>query len=88
MTKFIVVHRLPDVATQDEVIAAGKTVAARLSDDARWLGGWIVPADERLLCEWEASSAEAIQMALEGVNLLPVEAIYLAEPIDPTWFAE
>ena len=88
MTKFIVVHRLPEVATQDEMIAAGKAIAARLSDDARWLGGWVVPADDRLLCEWEASSAEAIKAALEGVNLLPVEAIHPVGSIDPAWFAE
>lgn len=88
MARFLVVHKLPEVATQDEVIAVGKAVSARLSEDVQWLGSWVVPADDRLLCEWEASSVEAIQMALEGVNLLPVEAIYLAEPIDPTWFAE
>ncbi len=88
MTTFIVIHRLPDVATQDEVIAAGKTISARLSRDARWQRGWIVPADNRLLCEWEASDAEAIQTALEGVDLLPVEAIYPAGVIDPVWFAE
>jgi len=88
MSKFIVIHRLPDVATQDEVIAAGRAVAARLSENARWLAGWVVPGDGRLLCEWEASSAEAVQAALEGMGLFPVEAIHPVGSIDPAWFAE
>ena len=39
MAKFLVIHRLPDVPTQDEVIAAGKAIAARTSGNARWLNG-------------------------------------------------
>ncbi len=86
MTRFIVMHRLPDVATQDEVVAAGRAVFARLSDQARLLHSWIVPADDCFLCEWEALDEEAIQAAMEGVDLFPVETIHLAEPIDFAWF--
>lgn len=88
MTSYIVIHGLPGAATQDEVIAAAQTIMARLSDDARWLNSWLVPDDERLFCEWEASSEEAIRAALKGVELFPVEGIYPAERIDPAWFAE
>lgn len=88
MNRFIVIHGLPGTATQDEVIAAGQGVMARLTDDARWLNSWLIPDDDRLLCEWEASGEEAIQAALKGVELFPVEAIYPAERIDPAWFAE
>lgn len=86
MTRFIVIHRLPEAATQDEVLAVSRAVLARLSDQTRWLHSWVIPADDRLLCEWEALDEEAILAALEGVDLFPVEAIYLAEPIDPAWF--
>lgn len=88
MTRFIVIHTLPATATQDEVIAAGKRVTAQLSDDARWLDSWLVPDDDRLLCEWEASGEEAIQAALQGVELFLLQAIYPTERIDPAWFAE
>lgn len=87
MTRFIVIHRLPDVATQDEVLAWSRAILAGLSDQTRWLHSWGIPTDNRLLCEWEASDEEAIQAALEGAGLFPVEAIYLAEIIDPAWFA-
>jgi len=60
ITSYIVIHRLPGAATQDEVIAAGQAIMARLSDDARWLNSWLVPDDEHLFCEWEASSEKAI----------------------------
>ncbi len=86
MTSYIVIHGLPGTATQDEVIAAGQAIIARLSDDARWLNSWLFPDDDRLLCEWEASSEEAIHAALKGVELFPIEAIYPAERIDPAWF--
>ncbi len=86
MTRFIVAHRLPDMATQDQVLAVGRATLARLSDQARWLRSWVIPADNRFLCEWEASDEEAIWAALEGMDLFPVEAIHLAEPIDLAWF--
>lgn len=87
MTRFIVIHRLPGAATQDEVIAVGQAVTARLSDNAQWLNSWLIPDDDRLLCEWEASSEEAIRAALEGVEMFPIEAIYPVERIAPVWFA-
>ncbi len=88
MTRFIVIHGLPATVTQDEVIAAGKRVIAQLSDDARWLDSWLVPDDDHLICEWEASGEDAIQAALKGVDLFPLQAIYPTERIDPAWFAE
>ncbi len=88
MARFIVIHRLPEAATQDEVVAAGQAILTRLSDDARWLAGWVVPADDRLLCEWEASDAGAIRAVLEGINLFPTEAIHPVGGIDPAWFTE
>lgn len=87
MTRFIVIHRLPGAVTQDEVIAVGQAVTARLSDNARWLNSWLIPDDDRLFCEWEASSEEAIRAALVGVEKFPIEAIYPVERIDPAWFA-
>ncbi len=86
MTRFIVIHRLPDVATQDEIVAAGRAIFAQRSDQARLLHAWIIPADDRLLCEWEALDREVIQAALEGVGLFPVEAVHPAEPVYFAWF--
>ena len=88
MARFIVVHKLPDVATQDEVIAAGKAIITASSNGCKWLRCWIVPEDDRLLCEWEALEEGAIQAALKGAKLFPVEAIHLVVVIDPACFRE
>jgi len=86
MARFIVVHRLPDVAIQEEVIAAGRAVLAALPKDTLWLRGWVVPEDDRLLCEWEAPDEEAVRASLRETELFPVEAIYPVAVIDPAWF--
>ena len=86
MTSFIVVHRLPAVATQEEVIAAGRAILAALPSDTRWLRSWVVPEDDRLLCEWEAPDEEAVRASLRETELFPIEAIYPVAAIDPAWF--
>ncbi len=88
MARFIVVHRLPDAATQDEIIAVGKAIVAASPSGSKWLRSWVVPEDDRLFCEWEAPAKGAIQAALKGEELLPVEAIHPVAAIDPAWFKE
>lgn len=88
MTRFIVIHRLPDGVTQENVFAVGKAALARLSGDVRWLRSWVLPEDNRILCEWEAPSSETIRATLEGLDLFPIEGIHAAEFVDPAWFAE
>ncbi|NIO68230.1 MAG: DUF4242 domain-containing protein [Anaerolineae bacterium] len=86
MARFIVVHELPAVTTQDEVIAAGKALITASSNGSKWLRSWVVPEDNRFFCEWEASEEGAIQAALKGAELFPVEAIHPVVAVDPTWF--
>ena len=86
MARFIVVHRLPAVATQDEVIAAGKAIVTASSNGSKWLRSWVVPDENRLLCEWEAPEEGAMRASLRGVELLPIEAIQRVAAIDPVWF--
>lgn len=88
MTRFIVIHTLPDGVTQEDVFAVGKAVMTRLSGDVHWLRSWVLPEDDRILCEWEAPSGDAIRAALEGFDLFPLEAIRAAEFVDPAWFTE
>jgi hypothetical protein len=86
MARFIVVHKLPAVATQDEVIAAGKALITASSNGSKWLRSWIVSEDDRFLSEWEAPEEGTIQAALKGEELFPVEAIHPVATIDPVWF--
>ncbi|GAB4506575.1 MAG: hypothetical protein Kow00123_07130 [Anaerolineales bacterium] len=84
MTRFILVHRFPPAATQDDVFAMAHAAVSRSPGDIRWLRSWVAGADGILFCEWEAPSAEAIRAVLEGLDLCPVEAIYRVKPL---WFA-
>lgn len=88
MTTFIVIHKLPNGATQESVIAVAKTVLARLPDNVRWLRSWVIPEDDHVICEWEAPGSDVIRAMLEGLTLFPIQAIRTAEFIDPAWFAE
>ncbi len=88
MTRFIVIHSLPNGVTQEDVLAVGKAVLMRLSGDVHWLRSWVIPEDSRILCEWEAPHGDAIRAVLAGFDLFPIEAIRAAEFVDPAWFAE
>jgi hypothetical protein len=86
MARFIVVHKLPAVATQDEVIAAGKALVTASSNGSKWLRSWVVSDENELLCEWEAPEEGAIRTSLKEVGLLSIEAIHPVAAIDPVWF--
>jgi hypothetical protein len=88
MARYLVFHKLPDAATQNELVAAGQVMRATQCDGARWLRGWVSPENDRFVGEWEASEGEAVQAALEEVALLPVETIRLVVAVDPEWFGE
>lgn len=86
MARFIIVHDLPAVATQDEVIAAGKALTTASSNGAKWLRSWVVLDQNQLLCEWEAPEEGAIRASLGEVGLLPIRSIQTVATIDPAWF--
>jgi hypothetical protein len=88
MARFIVVHELPAVTTQDEVVAAGKALITASSNGSKWLRCWVVPDANQLLCEWEAPEQEVIRASLRGVELLPIKSIQTVAAIDPAWFEE
>ncbi len=88
MARFIVTHKLPVVGTQDEIIEVGKATINALSNGAEWLKSWVVPADGRLFCEWEAAKEESIHAVLKESGFFPIEVIHPVVVIDPAWFKE
>lgn len=88
MGRFIAVQTLPAKAGQDELIEMGKALANGKSDGALWLRSWVVPGEERVLSEWDASEEEDVRAALEAAGLFPVEAIHVVGLIEPEWFRE
>jgi len=87
MSRFIVIHGVPSEASQQELIAGARSVAASLPTGTDWLNSWAAGASGKMFCEWEAPDAEAIRAALEPVkHLFPVEALHEVEWIDPQWY--
>ena len=87
MSRFIVIHSTPPAATQDQLIAGAKRVAASLPAHTDWLNSWAAAEAGKLLCEWEAPDADAIRASLEPVrDLFPIETIYEVQWIDPRWY--
>lgn len=86
MARFIIIHRVPTQATQDQTIDAARQVVASLAPGVEWLNSWL-SREAKLFCEWEAPDADAIRAALETVaDLLPIEACYEVVRIDPQWY--
>lgn len=88
MARFMVIHRLPAVGTQDEIIDIGKATTIALPNGAEWLKSWVVHADGRLFCEWEALEEESIHTVLKETGFFPIEVVYPVVAIDPAWFKE
>jgi hypothetical protein len=87
MARFIAIHSAPPEGTQEELIEGAKKVVASLAPGAQWLNSWAVPETDQLFCEWEAPDIDLIWASLEPIkDLLPVEAIYAVEWIDPQWY--
>jgi hypothetical protein len=86
MARFIIIHRVPTQATQDQIIDAARQVVASLAPGVEWLNSWF-SREAKLFCEWEAPDANAIRAALEAVaDLVPIEECYEVEWIDPQWY--
>ncbi len=86
MARFIAVQELPAVATQDEVIEAGKALANGRTNGTRWLRSWVVPEDGHLLSEWEARDEGDVRSALGLTPLFAVVAVHAVTVIEPAWF--
>ena len=87
MSRFIVIHGVPGEATQQELIAGAKAVAASLPTGTDWLNSWAAGPSGKMFCEWEAPDADAIRASLEPVrDLFPIETIYEVQWIDPRWY--
>jgi hypothetical protein len=86
MARFIVIHRVPDQATQDQIIDAARQVIASLAPGVEWLNSWL-SREAKLFCEWEAPDADAIRTAIEAVkDICPIEECSEVERIDPQWY--
>lgn len=88
MPRFIVFHKsLIADGSQDQLLEYGRKVLAGLAPGAEWLNSWWDAEEGRLICEWEAPTAEALRASVEPISdSLPIEALHEVQPIDPQWF--
>ena len=87
MARFLIIHNIPEHATQDQLFSGAKQLVDSLGPGVEWLDSYAASDMQRLFCFWEAPSAEAIQTALGPVNdLFPVESMHEVEWIDPKWY--
>ena len=86
MTRFLVFHELPELMTQEELVAAGKAMRNAESSQAKWLRGWVSPESDHLVGEWEAEEEQSVRTALQSAEPLPVKAVHIVIAVDPVWF--
>lgn len=87
MARFIVFHKGPEDVSQELVVEVAQRVERSLPPEVKWLNSWFVPSENRLICEWEAASEEAVRSALVGAMALwPIEAVHEVVYVNPEWY--
>ena len=85
MPKFIAVHPLPKPATADEGAPIAKMARANSTREVYWVRSWAQCNEggkiTKLLCEWNAGSADAVKEALKNVPV-PTEGVYPLVVVD------
>jgi hypothetical protein len=89
VARYIVTHTPgTETASQAEIYALLKGVAAANVEGAQWLGSWVTVDGGRMFCLWEADNEELIRTTLppQVHEITPVENIYEVVPINPEDF--
>ena len=87
MARVLIIHNIPEHATQDQLFAGAKQLVASLKPGVEWLDSYAAADMQRMFCFWEGPSAEEIHAALGPViDLFPVESMHEVEWIDPQWY--
>ena len=87
MPRYIVERRA--VVTREELDAAGRrsTAALKTMPEVRWIRSYVSDAEDKIYCEYDAPSPEAIREHARRAGL-PVDGISLvALEISPAMFA-
>jgi hypothetical protein len=86
MPKFLAVHVMPTPVTVAEGTPLAKKVKANITVDAYWVRSVAQLNKEgkiaKFLCEWNATSIEAIHKVLTKIPELPTEGIYPMANLD------
>jgi hypothetical protein len=87
MARYLVFHTGSEVISQEEIVGAARQLQSSLPEGLQWLNSWFLPAEYRMICEWEAADKQSLQSFLsQAMPLLPVEVIHEVELIRPDWY--
>ena len=91
MPLYLVRHRIRSLyASQDDLLKDWRALRQRARAEPRWKRSFYAAASERLTCEWEASSPEAIRACFlpAELEMAPIEEVEEVVAIDPAWLDE
>ena len=88
MTRFLVAHEIASMyETQEDWVRDWAGLRRRSQGEARWLASWYAAESNRLYCEWEAPSREAIAACFTPVEnrMAPIVSFEEVVHMDPVW---
>ncbi len=88
MPCFILTHGPVGEFTQERIVECGGKLMSSLPKNVKWLQGFYIPENDRLVCHWDAPSSDAVRTLLEqsGMSgIFPIEHIQEAVEIPPEW---
>ena len=88
MARFLVAHEVVSMyEDQDDWVRDWSGLRRRSKGEARWLASWYAAESNRLYCEWEAPSPEAIAACFTAVErqMAPIVSIEEVVHMDPVW---
>ncbi len=88
MARFLVAHEIASMyEAQEDWVRDWAGLRRRSQGEARWLASWYAAESNRLYCEWEAPSREAIADCFTPVErqMAPIVSIEEVVHMDPVW---
>ncbi len=90
MPCFILTHRVAPAFSQQEMIECNKKLIAGLPKDVKWLQSFYIPADNHVICHYDAPDVQSIRSALTAAgidHLFPLLRAQEAVEIEPEAYA-
>ncbi len=91
MARYLLTHHVKvNYMSQDDLIDDWGGLRRRCTAETQWRRSLYAAASERLYCEWEAPSPEAIRACFlpEELEMAPIERLEEVVFLDPAWLDE
>lgn len=88
MPRFLVIHDIVAMfKDQDDWIRDWSGMRKRAQGAALWLTSWYSAASNRMFCEWEAPTKDAIEGCFtpDELRMAPIVTVEEVVRVDPAW---